>query len=64
MTVAAPKFHWCSACGRFVYACQHIPAQDPADEMQTSMDVGRPCQGCGSFGRHSKNCYLGDDTDG
>jgi hypothetical protein len=31
---------------------------------QTSMDVGRPCQGCGSFGRHSKNCYLGDDTDG
>jgi hypothetical protein len=34
------------------------------EEAQTSMDVGRPCQGCGSFGRHSKNCYLGDDTDG
>jgi hypothetical protein len=45
-------------------APQDAPAPDAAEEEQTSMDVGRPCQGCGSFGVHSKNCYLGDDTDG
>lgn len=39
-------------------------AQDTAEEAQTSMDVGRPCAGCGSFGQHRRNCYLGDDTDG
>jgi hypothetical protein len=39
------------------------PAQD-TEEAQTSMDVGRPCAGCGSFGQHRRNCYLGDDTDG
>jgi hypothetical protein len=38
-------------------------AQDAAEEVQTSMDVGRPCAGCGSFGAHLKNCYLGDSSE-
>jgi site-specific DNA-cytosine methylase len=33
------------------------------EEVQTSMDVGRPCAGCGSFGAHLRNCYLGDSSE-